>query len=294
MLAENPPRRSVADSKPESRGRTSSRAASGGSPPPTATFAAAATGMSRTCGVDRLESRSPGRHTACTKSSHAIDLVPRLAGGNGDCTREPGPEPDGPANQPDPPSGTLAPIAPAQATTPASPPIAPARLAPAPIAPIAPFAPPGLVPVPCPQPPSSESDTLEVLPHYGWQIALADAAALTIALSAKSGELSAGIYLLDGAVIHSAHNQPGRAVASVLLRVGLPFAGAFILGNTMNNGDDIPVGILLGFGVGLITASVVDATLIAGPVTVRKKPVTWTPKLSATHDKITLGIAGGF
>jgi hypothetical protein len=213
----------------------------------------------------------------------------------------PAPEPDGPPHQDEAASGTPAPIGPAPGTTAASPssarPSAPPSAPPSAAAPTAPtpsFVPPSSVPVGCTRPPCPGSDTVEVLPHYGWQIATADLVGLVLALTTHSGQIGAAFYLLDGAVIHAAHNHPGRAAGSVLLRAGLPIAGAFILGNALNNDDEIPVGFILGFGIGLITAPLLDAALIAGPVTVPRKPMTWTPQVSATHDRITLGIAGGF
>jgi hypothetical protein len=194
----------------------------------------------------------------------------------------PAPEHAAPANAP-PPS------APAPAGPATAPPIAPAPGAPAPR-----FAPPGLAPVGCTETPCPRSDTVEVLPRYGWQIATADLVGIAVALTTGSAQLGAAVYLLDGAVIHSVHGRPGRAAASVLLRAGLPLAGAFILGVAIGPDEEVPVGFLLGFGIGLVTASVLDAGLIAGPVTVRRKPMAWTPRLSATHDRITLGIVGGF
>jgi hypothetical protein len=215
-------------------------------------------------------------------------------------------DPAGPANEAEAPSGTPAPIAPAPATA-ASPPVAPAPaaasapattapppIAPAPVAPAASFAPPSSVPVGCTEPGCSQPDTVEVVPHYGWQIVAADLVGLTVALSARSGRLAAGIYLFDGAFIHSMHGRPGRAAASVLLRAGLPIAGAFILGTATQPDDEFPVGLVLGFGLGLATAALLDATLIARPVTVPRRSMTWTPQLSVTHDRIALGIAGGF
>jgi len=147
---------------------------------------------------------------------------------------------------------------------------------------------------------------------YRWQIATADTAALTVLLIGKGSGLKAAgaIYLLDGAVIHGIHGQPGRAAGSLALRGALPliglFAGAAIWWRSQDarcrNGDpdycsddEVNPGALIGFGLGLLTASVIDTALIARPLPVRKpREAIWAPRLSVVHDRVTLGVAARF
>jgi hypothetical protein len=201
---------------------------------------------------------------------------------------DPAPVPAGEQAQPAP-SVTPAPSAPA--------PVAPAPLPIIPAAAVAPapgLAPPGSMPVVCPE---VDAPEIETTPGYRWQIAAADIAGVTLALSGNGSRAGVAIYLLDGLVIHSAHGRYGSAAASVLLRASLPIAGGYLLGSLSAGGgddDELPVGIILGFGIGVATAAVIDAAFLAAPVTVRKQAKTWTPRVSATQDRVTFGVTGAF
>lgn len=147
---------------------------------------------------------------------------------------------------------------------------------------------------------------------YRWQIAAADTAALTVLLIGKESGLKAAgaIYLFDGLVLHQIHGRPGRAAGSLVLRGGLPlvglFAGAAIWWRSQDrrcragdpdycSDDEVNPGALIGFGLGLLTAAVIDTALIARPETVRKpRQTAWAPQLSVTHDRVALGLAARF
>lgn len=110
---------------------------------------------------------------------------------------------------------------------------------------------------------------------YRLQTALCDAAALAMfAMAAKSedgdaaGTIGLGLYVAGGPIVHLIHHHNGRAVASLLLRVGLPMvvgaAGAGLASGSCNNGDDDDCGFaalggaVIGAVVGAAAASAID------------------------------------
>ena len=157
-----------------------------------------------------------------------------------------------------------------------------------------PLAPPGAVPAA----PVVDDQTVETTSSYRWQIAAADTALVTLVLVGheRTVRLGALLYLVDGLAIHAAHREPDRAVLSVLLRAGLPFVAAYAGSALCHCADDeADGGAILGFGLGIMTAMITDAVLIAQPVTVRRPRTTaWTPRIQATHDRVTLGLSARF
>jgi hypothetical protein len=95
---------------------------------------------------------------------------------------------------------------------------------------------------------------------YGAQILSADAAAVGLGLvcSALHGEGACLLpYVLGGPAVHIAHGQAGRAAASLVMRVSLPFLGGLAGLRLSDNDaiDDVVVGVL----TGVVAASLVDA-----------------------------------
>lgn len=139
---------------------------------------------------------------------------------------------------------------------------------------------------------------------YGWQIAIADAAGAMLLFGHNQSSASAGVlvYALGGPIIHVAHEQGGRAVASLALRLGLPVASAWAWNAYAQSGcspkdDDcdttgaVAVGLILGF----VTAMVIDATALSHPVKVKKPArLTWVPQVAATRQQVGLGVLGQF
>jgi hypothetical protein len=96
-------------------------------------------------------------------------------------------------------------------------------------------------------------------------------------LSGSVGVLGGILYVGSGVVVHGTHHQNGKAVASLLLRLGAPFVGAVIgafLGprlaspSTTADSSLIPVsqawvGGAVGFGVGVASAIVVDDVFLS-------------------------------
>jgi hypothetical protein len=179
----------------------------------------------------------------------------------------------------------------------AAPPAAPAPIGPAP-APA--LAAPGMTPAaPLPEP----EPELE-LENYRWQIVAADVASVVLVFSVRDAGASLGglTYVLGGPVIHGAHGHGGRVIASLALRAGLPIAMAFGGAALARHGcsdedcdDGSFGGAILGFGLGIVTAMVVDTALIAQPVEVRKHAdATWAPQIAVTSRHVGLGVVGRF
>lgn len=126
---------------------------------------------------------------------------------------------------------------------------------------------------------------------YGWQTLAADAGA--IALFTTAGLLSnaadhgahdrtaatatlwlgLGTYALGGPIVHLAHDRPATMARSSAMRVLLPLAGgitalpaARIVCDSRNDDDGLAclgASFVVGAGLGLIAAAVLDATLLA-------------------------------
>jgi hypothetical protein len=116
--------------------------------------------------------------------------------------------------------------------------------------------------------------------YYGWQTLTFDAPALGLlyglhrsddgnAASALRG-VAIGTYALDGLVVHMAHGQPNKALASTALRTAVPGLGALgasfatmkigVLGGGVTMGSGPAVG--LGAIVGATVAALIDATAL--------------------------------
>jgi hypothetical protein len=146
---------------------------------------------------------------------------------------------------------------------------------------------------------------VETLPSYRGQIVGVDAAALgLVVVGAAGGNGAAGLgaltYVFGGPIVHLAHGNGERAGQSLAMRVGLPLIAGYI-GYKMEPecrgdvcGEDQVVGMLAGGLIGIVTASVLDATYL-GASERRVKTRAWTPTLgSNARGTWSLGIAGNF
>jgi hypothetical protein len=106
---------------------------------------------------------------------------------------------------------------------------------------------------------------------YGWQSLLVDAGSLVLMPLGGAGLVT---YAAGPPIVHAAHGRGGPALASILLRVGLPLVlGAVGLGigaaaspsNQSNEGPALGpvVGALAGLGVGVLGAMAIDDAVIA-------------------------------
>jgi hypothetical protein len=153
---------------------------------------------------------------------------------------------------------------------------------------------------------------------YSLQIVASDAIgyglfALGVAFESDAGRdtvasetlftIGGGTVLLGGPAIHLAHGEVGRAALSFGLRVALPIVGAAIGVRSASCGDANLCGLdeaLAGLAIGSVIASVVDATLIAGPwrppSSTAKAHSGWSlaPRVVATPELALVGVGGRF
>lgn len=137
---------------------------------------------------------------------------------------------------------------------------------------------------------------------YGWKTLLADGLSYGVIVGAAAVDgppfaiLGLGSYLAAPAGIHFAHNQPGRAVASVVLRIALPLTGGMLGATLANCGKDEMFCALdatvLGFGMGMVAANIIDAS-VAWDTRTPAEPVP-PPKTSPStnHSRINFTSAG--
>lgn len=153
---------------------------------------------------------------------------------------------------------------------------------------------------------------------YGWQTALTDVASLGLGATASglSGNGSSGreaanvvsalaltTFVLGGPTVHAAHQQWGKAGASLALRLGAPTVGAvggFLVGNAACPHDDrdLPcsaVGAAFGLIAGAVSATILDAAVIAyEPAQPATGSVHVAPLIVAQGDRWQAGLRGTF
>ena len=146
---------------------------------------------------------------------------------------------------------------------------------------------------------------------YGWQIILADSASTGLLFAASAGVSpavavvgSAVGYLGAGPIIHGVHDRPGAARGSLGLRTGVPLGGALVGGMLAAGGSRRDSGLaavyggLLGFGTGLVIASILDVSILARKTTeVKAAPsgkVLWRPNVALNRRSAEVGVSGAF
>jgi len=160
-----------------------------------------------------------------------------------------------------------------------------------------------------PAPTSSQTED-RVTKRYGIQILLMDAGVITTAIATEQGAVFVGGYLLGGPLVHVANGNPKQAVGSLLLRAGLP-TGGILLGaiaaeSHCEHSDEMFCGlgeIAAGMLVGMVTATVIDAAVLAKKTTkVERDPALFSvgsvaanPDVRVTREgSVTLGFTGRF
>jgi hypothetical protein len=138
-------------------------------------------------------------------------------------------------------------------------------------------------------------EMVEVRYRYGGQILAVDALAVGLTLAApEPGLIVAG---LGGPLVHLAHGNPGRALGSAAMRVGLVYGGGARRAATASCGNgeflcglgEAAVGATLGY----LVAVGVDASTLAQGTRLERAP-TWAPQLAASRDRVHLGLAATF
>ncbi len=168
---------------------------------------------------------------------------------------------------------------------------------------------PGQTPWLAPAAPAPVYESITTTERYGYQIALADGAAIAAGLATENGGAMIGLYLAGGPIIHFSHGQVGRGFLSLGLRVGLPYLGAIVgaaVGESNCQGVDdewfCGVGeLLLGGALGAVAASVIDWTVLAKKTTTMEREslfqvgsVRANPNLGVTRGGVSLGLSGSF
>jgi hypothetical protein len=141
---------------------------------------------------------------------------------------------------------------------------------------------------------------------YGGQTLLADVLSIGTFIAGIEGRsqplayVGAGAYLTAPAVIHGVHYHGGRAALSVLMRVGFPLVGGLVGFESADchkskyeDGEDAFCGFvpaMVGAGLGLVAASIVDAST-AWDILPPAQPAP-PPTTSSRHSPITFTTAG--
>lgn len=155
----------------------------------------------------------------------------------------------------------------------------------------------------CALPAEAEArQTPETAEGYAETILLVDLGTIVF----TGGMLAAGIpqvavflgptlFVVGGPAVHASKQRGTMALASAGLRLGLPSALAAAGWHLADDFDSRPSR-AIGLGlIGLLTASVIDATVLAGPPaskTARTSPV--QVGVAHTHNGVALGVSGRF
>jgi hypothetical protein len=141
-------------------------------------------------------------------------------------------------------------------------------------------------------------------PGYGAQIVLADVASIVagvgLAQMPQSDFLPVVPFVTFSPAVHFMHGRSGRAWASFGLHAGLPLAmaltGFAVDARTGCNGDFLCgfEGLGYGFLADMVTATVIDAAVIAGPAPNRhRRSYTLAPSFALSpHGGASFGLAG--
>lgn len=164
-----------------------------------------------------------------------------------------------------------------------------------------------------PAPPAGAAPPATVSRWYGWQTLVTDGAAIGLvtggivldeASHVSSSVLADGViglgvasYALGGPIVHFAHRNPGRAFASLALRIGLPIilgygAIAIICGDS---GEFCGLVAIPGGALGIATAITLDASVLArDQVPVNRAAFSIVPTLRVDRERASIGLIGTF
>jgi hypothetical protein len=139
---------------------------------------------------------------------------------------------------------------------------------------------------------------------YGWQTLASDVASLGVVLSLRdptATKIGVMSYLAVPPVIHVANHNYAQGLESLGLRVLAPAAGAalgLLVGSAVCRGDRdcLALPLATGFGVGIASAAVLDATVLAvkQPAHHVGAGLRWRPVLMAGKTAARIGVAGTF
>jgi hypothetical protein len=135
---------------------------------------------------------------------------------------------------------------------------------------------------------------------YGGAVIINDASSVALGLFARRVAppllvVPAALFVVGPPVIHLAHGERRSAVVSAALRVTLPVVGlgvGHLADRSEPEGDRPRVGLLVGLGAGIVTASVLDVALLAW--TIPKPAPAIAPTVAWTPERWTVGLGGAF
>jgi hypothetical protein len=135
--------------------------------------------------------------------------------------------------------------------------------------------------------------------RYGLQVVAIDAAALVLGLLTRNpGVLLVG-YAVGAPLVHVAHGNAGRAMASLAMHGGVPLG----IGGALSSGCDnhfCAGPVFVGVGIAALVVTTIDAALLARSerkterAPIRYGRVRASPTAAATANGLSLGIAGSF
>ena len=150
---------------------------------------------------------------------------------------------------------------------------------------------------------------------YGYETLLVDGAGLGLGAGTVAGGIPLGIaglatYVLGGPIVHAVHGQGGKVGIDLAVRLGAPAVGmatGAAIGCAMfscSKGDFAGFGAMIlggvGAGVGVLTAIVIDAAVLANEPGLPAKTKSWngkatfTPQVSALPGGGSVGVGGAF
>jgi hypothetical protein len=147
---------------------------------------------------------------------------------------------------------------------------------------------------------------------YGWEPLAADAGSVALGLAGLAAHGStgqtlmlagAGGFVIGAPAIHSAHGHSGKAALSLLLHTTCPLLGLFfgsLAGAFSGSGHALDSTVTAGFTVGAVTASAIDAFVLAREdVTPAPPPppdlrARIEPRVAPTRGGALVGIGGTF
>jgi hypothetical protein len=165
------------------------------------------------------------------------------------------------------------------------------------------------MPQPLPPAPVATSDIHE---HwYGWQTLAVDGAAFVIAgvgvVASDGGQgsggaelalLAAGTYVLGGPVVHFAHENGFRGLASLGLRVATPVVFALVgyAAEDCSSGGEFCGfgGFIIGGSLGILGAIIIDAAVLAREEVPDQQPALSHLRLALDRDGAGVIAAGRF
>lgn len=149
---------------------------------------------------------------------------------------------------------------------------------------------------------SATAPTHTVDASYRSQLVLVDLASVATAVGgAKDDQVfTIGVagLALGAPIVHLAHGNPGRALASAALRSGLTVGGAYVASAACTPSDDHDdwhcLGdAMLGGMVGLGAAIIIDDVFL-GKQTREVRTGAWSPQVAVGHGAVQLGLSGSF